>query len=161
MASVDGDPYRTLDSQVPDKERFRDATQFVVRCRECEGSFAFAPIGSEEVWNDHMHTFHVLIPNPTQMPIITPAGVICPGCSEPLGQASIQVQLETQLRQQISNYYAGWTVCEDATCGYRTRAMSVYGKRCLNPGCAARGPVSYEVCRVVLFRRSAKLIFLG
>jgi hypothetical protein len=92
---------------------------------------------------------HPSYPLRLQVPVVTSAGVACPGCSEPFKQASIHAQLETQLRQQIANYYAGWTVCEDATCGHRTRAMSVYGKRCLNPACAARGPVSYEVCRVV------------
>ncbi|KAG8748383.1 DNA-directed DNA polymerase alpha catalytic subunit pol1 [Ceratobasidium sp. 414] len=121
VVSVDNDPYRTLDSQVPDKERFQDAARFVVRCQKCEGSVVFSPVGSAEV------------------PIITSAGVICPGCLTPFKQASIQVQLETQLRQQISNYYAGWT------------AMSVSGKRCLNSGCAARGPVSYEYSDLKLY----------
>ncbi|KAG9097044.1 DNA-directed DNA polymerase alpha catalytic subunit pol1 [Ceratobasidium sp. UAMH 11750] len=135
VASVDDDPYRTLDSQVPDKERFRDVAHFVIRCQKCEGSVVFSPVGSAEV------------------PIITSAGVICPGCSTPFKQASVQVQLETQLRQQISNYYAGWTVCEDATCGNRTRGMSVYGKRCLSSACAARGPVSYEYSDLKLYNQ--------
>ncbi|QRV74151.1 DNA polymerase family B [Ceratobasidium sp. AG-Ba] len=135
VASVDEDPYRTLDSQMPDKERFRDVAQFVVQCQKCQGSVLFSPVGSAEV------------------PIITSAGVICPGCSAPFKQASIQVQLEVQLRQQINNYYNCWTICEDATCGNRTRAMSVYGKRCLNPACAARGPVSYEYTDLKLYNQ--------
>ncbi|ELU43591.1 DNA polymerase alpha catalytic subunit, putative [Rhizoctonia solani AG-1 IA] len=125
---IDDDPYRTLDSQIPDKERFREAAQFTVKCRKCQGSTVFPSVGSPEA------------------PVITSAGVRCPGCSEELTLASIQVQLETQLRQQINNYYSGWMICEDATCGHRTRGMSVYGKRCLNPGCTAKDPMSYEVC---------------
>ncbi|KAB5589762.1 DNA polymerase II [Ceratobasidium theobromae] len=135
VASIDEDPYRTLDSQIPDKERFRDAAQFIVRCRKCEGSAVFSPVGSAE------------------MPVITSAGVMCPGCSTPYAVGSIQAQLETQLRQQINQYYAGWTICEDATCGHRTRGMSVYGKRCLNPACAAKGPVTYEYSDLKLYNQ--------
>ncbi|QRW17152.1 DNA polymerase family B [Rhizoctonia solani] len=86
---IDDDPYRTLDSQIPDKERFREAAQFTVKCRKCQGSTVFPSVGSPEA------------------PVITSAGVRCPGCSEELTLASIQVQLETQLRQQINNYYSG------------------------------------------------------
>ncbi|KEP54793.1 DNA polymerase II [Rhizoctonia solani 123E] len=135
VAAVDSDPYRTLDSQIPDKERFREAAQFLIRCRKCEGSAVFSPVGTTEV------------------PIITSAGVRCPGCSEELSSASVQVQLETQLRQQINQYYSGWMVCEDATCGHRARSMSVYGKRCLNPGCVAKGPVSYEYTDLKLYNQ--------
>ncbi|KAG8710371.1 DNA-directed DNA polymerase alpha catalytic subunit pol1 [Ceratobasidium sp. 423] len=49
VAAVDDDPYRTLDSQVPDKERFREAARFIVKCRKCEGSIVFSPVGSTEV----------------------------------------------------------------------------------------------------------------
>ncbi|CAE6337459.1 unnamed protein product [Rhizoctonia solani] len=135
VAAVDDDPYRTLESQIPDKERFREAAQFIIRCRKCEGSAIFSPVGATEV------------------PIITSAGVRCPGCSEELSLASVQVQLETQLRQQINQYYSGWMVCEDATCGHRARGMSVYGKRCLNPGCAAKGPVSYEYSDLKMYNQ--------
>ncbi|KAF8739169.1 DNA polymerase alpha catalytic subunit, partial [Rhizoctonia solani] len=132
---IDDDPYRTLDSQIPDKERFREAGQFTVKCRKCQGSTVFPSVGSPEA------------------PVITSAGVRCPGCSEELTLASIQVQLETQLRQQINNYYSGWMICEDATCGHRTRGMSVYGKRCLNPGCTAKDPMSYEYSDLKLYNQ--------
>jgi hypothetical protein len=29
--------------------------------------------------------------------------------------------------------YEGWTICDDPTCGHRTRIMSVYSRRCLQP----------------------------
>lgn len=34
-------------------------------------------------------------------------------------------------------------MCDDPTCGQRTRSMSVYGRRCLRVGC--RGAVGFEV----------------
>jgi hypothetical protein len=53
------------------------------------------------------------------------------------------MQLETQIREHISKYYEGWTVCEDQTCGQRTRKMGVWGRRCLRQGC--KGKVAFEV----------------
>lgn len=53
------------------------------------------------------------------------------------------MQLDTQIRALISRYYEGWTECNDRTCGYRTRMMGVYGRRCLRPGC--QGTVAFEV----------------
>jgi len=51
--------------------------------------------------------------------------------------------LVTQIRENISKYYEGWTICDDPTCGNRTRMMGVYGRRCLRQGC--RGTVTFEV----------------
>lgn len=64
-------------------------------------------------------------------------------CSKNLGTASLQIQLECQIREHIHRYYEGWTVCDDPTCGNRARAMGVYGRRCLKDWC--RGTVSFEV----------------
>lgn len=61
-----------------------------------------------------------------------------------MSAGSLQMQLETQIREHIGKYYEGWAVCDDPTCGHRTRMMGVYGRRCLRPGC--RGAVSFEVC---------------
>ena len=64
-------------------------------------------------------------------------------CEAPLGNESMQVQLEVQIREYISKYYEGWTVCDDPTCRNRAKMMGVYGRRCLRPGC--RGSVTFEV----------------
>lgn len=53
------------------------------------------------------------------------------------------MQLESQIREHIAKYYEGWAACNDPTCGYRTRMMGVYGRRCLRPDC--KGTVSFEV----------------
>ena len=70
-------------------------------------------------------------------------GLVCPSCKEPLGEGSLQVQLEVQIRKHIARYYEGWVVCDDSVCGYRTRMMRVYGRKCLRPEC--RGTMSSEV----------------
>lgn len=80
-----------------------------------------------------------------QNKLITPTGVICSNsaCAVPITAASLQTQLEIQVRAHIAKFYQGWMVCDDVVCGKRTRMMRVYGRRCLSPGC--RGIMSFEV----------------
>src|ERR1700730_6507911 len=60
-----------------------------------------------------------------------------------MNTASVEVQMEIQIRNQISKYYEAWTVCDEPTCRNRTRLMGVYGRRCRRQGC--RGTVAFEV----------------
>ena len=113
-----------------DDERFKDVDPFLVRCRSCQGEVAFAPIGDRE------------------SSLLLASGPTCPACQARIGTASLQVQLEVQIREHINKYYEHWTVCNDQTCGNRTRSMGVYGRRCLRPGC--RGTVTFEVSLYVL-----------
>jgi DNA polymerase alpha subunit A len=78
-----------------------------------------------------------------QESLVKAKGPTCPMCDKTLGTASLQMQLECQIREHIYRYYEGWTVCDDATCGNRARMMSVYGWRCLKDQCG--GTVSFEV----------------
>lgn len=117
--------FATLDSQMSDAERFRSAEPFVVRCRHCRGEIAFGSIADREG------------------SVLQPAGPVCPACRVPMGAASLQVQLEGQIRGHVARYYEGWVVCDDQTCEMKTRMMSVYGRRCLRAGC--RGHVMFEV----------------
>lgn len=41
--------FTSLESLIPDKERFKDTDLFIVKCGKCEGSFNFIPVGSPEV----------------------------------------------------------------------------------------------------------------
>lgn len=66
-------------------------------------------------------------------------------CSQPLATASIAVQLDLMIRSFIIKFYEQWLICDDTSCGNRTRMMSVYGKRCLSAGC--RGQMHAEVSR--------------
>ncbi|KAF8624027.1 hypothetical protein AX17_007233 [Amanita inopinata Kibby_2008] len=124
--------FETFDSQVSDAERFRDAAPFIVRCRSCQGEASFAPIHEPAI-------------------ILTLQGAACPSCQKPISGGSLLVQLEIQIRAWIAKYYEGWTVCDDPTCGNRTRIMSVYGRRCLQPGC--RGSVKFEYDDIYLFNQ--------
>lgn len=125
--------FATLDSQMSDAARFRGCEPFLVRCRSCEGTLAFAPIHDRE--NSCMK----------------PSGPMCPACQAVLGLPSLITQLESQIRAFIGRYYEGWTICNDPTCGQRTRSMSVYGRRCLRTGCP--GQVTFEYDDMQLYNQ--------
>jgi DNA polymerase alpha subunit A len=117
-----------LESQIPDSIRFRDCARLQLRCRKCRASNVFdGLLGSSKS--------------------ITPAGIICATCSASIPNLSIVAQVETAIRKQTAKYYEGWLVCDDSSCGNRTRQMSVYGQRCLGPnglGKGCLGKMRYE-----------------
>ncbi|KAK3692133.1 hypothetical protein B0T22DRAFT_5041 [Podospora appendiculata] len=117
-----------LESQIPDAIRFSDCARLSLRCRACKKSAPFEGLlGS----SDH----------------ITPAGIACPSCKATMSTLSVVAQLETAIRAQTAKYQEGWLVCDDSSCGNRTRQMSVYGTRCLGPKGLARdclGRMRYE-----------------
>ncbi|KAL2314433.1 DNA polymerase alpha catalytic subunit [Schizosaccharomyces pombe] len=63
-------------------------------------------------------------------------------CGYEYSDFTIILQFSSQLRDFINLYYEGILVCDDSSCGNRTRQMSVYGKRCCNKSC--RGSVHFE-----------------
>ncbi|KAK7687728.1 hypothetical protein QCA50_008944 [Cerrena zonata] len=118
--------FGALDSMLQESERFKDSDPFLVRCRSCQGEVAFAQIGDRD------------------SSLLFPSGPTCPGCQSVLSTASLQIQLEMQIRDRIGKYYEQWTVCDDPTCGNRTRSMSVYGRQCLRQGCHGRVQFEYS-----------------
>ncbi|TFK90825.1 hypothetical protein K466DRAFT_516455 [Polyporus arcularius HHB13444] len=125
--------FGTLDSLMSDAQRFKDADPFMVRCRACKGTVPCVPLSDRE--NSHVQA----------------SGLHCPQCRGPVGMASLQTQLEVQIREHIAKYYESWLVCDDSTCGNRTRMMGVYGRRCLRPGC--RGSVAFEYSDAQLYNQ--------
>ncbi|KKZ63758.1 DNA polymerase alpha subunit A [[Emmonsia] crescens] len=111
-----------LESQIPDSIRFKDAARLTLRCRFCHERACFEGLCLS-----------------TEM--CTANGLVCPNstCGKSFAVISIVAQLESQIRAQTSKYYEGWLVCDDSSCGNRTRQMSVYGRRCLGPRGRAEG----------------------
>ncbi|KAJ6624905.1 DNA polymerase alpha catalytic subunit [Mycena sp. CBHHK59/15] len=132
-SASDEPTFSSLDSQISDSERFKDAAPFIVRCRHCQGVLPFAPI------------------NDRDSSIIQSTGPRCSACQKAISAGSLQMQLETQIREHISKFYEGWTVCDDPTCGHRTRMMGVWGRRCLQNGC--RGKVAFEYSDARLYNQ--------
>ncbi|KAL8842976.1 MAG: hypothetical protein Q9205_003670 [Flavoplaca limonia] len=121
-----------LESQIPDSVRFKDCTHLSLKCRYCKHSFLFEG----------------LLPNLNH---ITAEGIQCPAetCKRLLPTLSLSCQLETAIRSATSRYYDNWLLCDDPSCGNRTRQMSVYGHRCLGPrgraeGCLGRMKYEYS-----------------
>ncbi|KIJ54743.1 hypothetical protein M422DRAFT_24648 [Sphaerobolus stellatus SS14] len=125
--------FGTLDSQLADKDRFKDAEFLKVTCTGCDGEMVFEPLYDRE------------------RSIVSSAGPSCPSCSTRLSNFRLQMQLELQIRQHIAKYYEGWTECNDATCRNRTRMMSVYGRRCMKPNC--RGVATLEYSDLKLYNQ--------
>ena len=134
--------FSSLDSLMSDAERFKDAHPFLVRCRSCQSQVAFDPISKRDVSSSTLY-FATTYAEYRQSSLLQSSGPACPGCHAPLTSVSLRMQLEVQIREHIGKYYEGWTVCDDPTCGNRTRMMGVYGRRCLRPGCL--GHVAFEV----------------
>ncbi|KAK5172491.1 hypothetical protein LTR04_000010 [Oleoguttula sp. CCFEE 6159] len=113
-----------LESQVPDHIRFKDCAPLSLRCRACHSRSDFHGLGHAE-----------------NGALVTKDGLACSkdDCGRVLPTLSLVAQLEYQIRQHTSRYYAAWLVCDDPACGARTRQMSVYGHRCLGPRGLAQG----------------------
>ncbi|KAK6205518.1 DNA-directed DNA polymerase alpha [Scheffersomyces amazonensis] len=101
-----------LESSVSDSERFRNTSFLVLQCK-CNKQFKFGGIQSSK---DYTVTF---------------SGIQCNSCQFTFPTLKLTSQLEREIRQHISLYYAGWLVCDDSACGITTRQISVYGKRCI------------------------------
>jgi DNA polymerase alpha subunit A len=125
-----------LESQVPENIRFQDAARLTLRCGFCHDAATFEGICASPA-------------------MCSPTGLICPSpeCQKPFPTISIIAQLENQIRAQTSQYHEGWLVCDDPSCGNRTRQISVYGHRCLGQrgraeGCLGRMAYEYSEKRI-------------
>ena len=143
VTEFDDRRFSALESQLTDSERYKEAAPFVVRCRACECSVGFAPVSNRAVRPFPARSLFFDPHIAFQESLVKAKGVTCPSCDKSFGTASLQIQLECQIRAHIHRYYEGWTLCNDSTCGNRTRMMSVYGRRCLKSLC--EGQVSFEV----------------
>jgi DNA polymerase alpha subunit A len=120
-----------LESQIPDSVRFKDALPLRLSCHGCKASFAFRGFLPPTSSSD----------SEDKAAAISHDGMICPHdtCKKLLPHLTLVAQTETHIRQHIARYYANWLVCDDPSCGMRTRQMSVYGHRCLGPKGIAQG----------------------
>jgi DNA polymerase alpha subunit A len=113
-----------LDSQLPDSIRYKDCPRLELKCLKCRAAFPFLGLTAEGCGR-----------------YITPTGIVCPeeGCGYRFKTLTLVAQMEAAVRRLASEYYEGWLVCDDSSCGMRTRGMSVYGHRCLGPNGLATG----------------------
>jgi DNA polymerase alpha subunit A len=55
----------------------------------------------------------------------------------------VAFQLTRAIQSYIRRYQEGWVICEEPTCGVRTRARTVHGTKCLRAQCT--GELTFEV----------------
>jgi DNA polymerase alpha subunit A len=125
----DGLDIHPLESQIPDAIRFRDCARLSLLCRKCKKTTTFEGLA-------------------TTPALVQPKGVSCTHCQSLFSTLTIVAQVERAVRLLTARYYEGWLVCDDPSCGNRTRQMSVYGSRCLGPRGLARdclGRMRYEL----------------
>lgn len=130
---TDNDTLQPLDSQVSDAVRFASCVPVRLTCLAtgCGHSFDFRSLDADPA-------------------IVSAAGITCPApsCTITLRNISVVAQVERHVRTLLSRYYEGWLVCDDPSCGSRTRQISVYGHRCLGPrglGQGCMGKMRWEV----------------
>ncbi|KAI4831878.1 hypothetical protein E4T44_09523 [Aureobasidium sp. EXF-8845] len=130
-----------LESQVPDEIRFKDCTPLGLLCLSCRTPFQFRGLGVASSPND----------DETPTAVVEHDGIHCPSssCGVAIPMLALSAQLESQIRAHTAQYYAATLICDEATCGNRTRQMSVYGHRCLGPkglafGCTGKMRFEYE-----------------
>jgi len=128
-----------LESQIPDEVRFADCARLSLRCRTCKTSSTFEGLFA-------------------QSGRVSASGVLCgvPSCGATISTMSVLAQVEHAIRAQTARYYEGWLVCDDSSCGIRTRQMNVYGTRCLGPKGLARdclGRMRYEYSEKAIYNQ--------
>jgi DNA polymerase alpha subunit A len=142
-----------LESQIPDSVRFKDALPLHLRCRMCKTKFSYRGIVADtESTSDK-----------DKQAAISHDGIVCPNssCNKIVPNISIVAQMESQTREHISRFYANVLICDDPSCGARTRQMSVYGHRCLGPkglGHGCLGKMHQEYTEKMLYNQ---LLFLN
>ncbi|KAI9890987.1 MAG: DNA polymerase alpha catalytic subunit [Vezdaea aestivalis] len=128
-----------LESQIDDSVRFQDCGRLSLRCRKCKQSAEFhgAALSLNSCTNE---------------------GVICPRseCRSMISVFTVAAQLEAQIRHFTTKYYDAYLVCDDSSCGARTRQTCVSEHRCLGPqrlahGCS--GHMRYEYSEKALYNQ--------
>lgn len=117
----------TLDSQIGDAERFKSSEALLLTCNNCDQEFKY-----EGILRQTEDTIE--------------CGLKCVHCYQVIHYASLKAQLILNIRNYIDRYYQGWLLCDDPTCGNRTRMISVFGRRCLADEC--RGTMKREVSKI-------------
>ncbi|KAI8922812.1 DNA polymerase family B-domain-containing protein [Entophlyctis helioformis] len=139
----------TLESQLTEQERFKDVVRWKPRCVHCDEAHEFTglvrfeqpqPATKEE--ENKENAGQVAGGSGSKMRVAS--GLECPNplCRLEMPVASLAVQLRVALCAQMRAYLDQGVVCDDPSCHTKTRATSVYGRRCLFVGC--KGTVSLQ-----------------
>ncbi|KAJ8610436.1 hypothetical protein CTAYLR_008217 [Chrysophaeum taylorii] len=119
-----------------DEERFGACVELEVGCMAC-GRRPRLPLPPKPTEGEE---------NPAGAVELPKKAFDCPECGAAwLGVESpsncfsrVSTALTLATRRRISEYYQGWLLCDDPTCGARTRQLSCAGPQCIVPNCKGR-----------------------
>ncbi|EEB06508.2 DNA polymerase alpha catalytic subunit [Schizosaccharomyces japonicus yFS275] len=121
---ADSSAFARIESTLTDDQRFSSARPLLLICPECKGeSFNMKTVAEirEVLFADNVEC----------------------DCGYEYSNLTVNLQFLGQLRNYLNHYYEGILVCDDSSCGNKTRQMNVYGRRCCAPGC--RGHMHFEI----------------
>ena len=111
----DDEGLATMESQISDSERFKDADRLQILCDHC----GERSVISSMIISKGTDTFCCLN---------------CPACQKSFTLNSVRAQLNCAIRRAIRRYGEGWMLCDEPSCQLRTRRIGVYS-RCPQRGC--------------------------
>ncbi|KAI8855204.1 hypothetical protein BC829DRAFT_378345 [Chytridium lagenaria] len=116
----------TLESTETDNERFKDVEHWSPVCCMCGHSEPFMGID-------------------VKTPTMSGLNFKCPNthCDAYMDINTLRNQLQSFIRARVRRFQHGWLICDEKGCNMKTRAVSVFGRKCTIPECP--GIVSHEV----------------
>lgn len=114
-SSHERDDYIAFDSLISDSERFKNVEKLSIICYNCKSQ----------------HVINELIPkeSPSSSPWMS-----CQNCDKLMTLESIGSQINQQIRKFITKYMQNWMICDEPSCGERTRRLrpsaTCFVKRC-------------------------------
>ncbi|KAF9777286.1 hypothetical protein BJ322DRAFT_1115131 [Thelephora terrestris] len=117
----------TLDSQIPESERYNDADPLKIRCRQCKAETEFAPIHDRQV---------------RQIPLVTPGTDMPKLPQSPRKRKHPGAVGEADPRTHIE-VLPGWTVCDDSM-WEQDEDDERLREECLRSGCTGRVTFEYS-----------------
>eukprot|EP01135_Chromosphaera_perkinsii_P004895 Nk52_evm15s303 gene=Nk52_evmTU15s303 len=133
-------------SQMSDEEKFKNSDKLFVKCQNCKVESACSGVFRETNGNENAE-------NETDKANNTVAnsneasfkrGLTCPSCDAAYSLTNMENTVRRSIRAHLKVYYDGWLVCDDPSCGNRTKQLSLKGKSCIIPECQGQVQMEYS-----------------
>ncbi|KAJ3350429.1 DNA-directed DNA polymerase alpha catalytic subunit pol1 [Entophlyctis luteolus] len=113
----------TLESTISEEERFKKCDKVHIYCPTCDVASEFPGLVRLVVDENGKANFE--------------SGLVCGNidCKSPIPVPSVYQQFLVAMRAHIRRYMYGFSVCEERSCGARTKCIAVLVHRCQMPGC--------------------------
>ena len=139
----DDDDDALMATQIDDKERFRNCERIRAICPVCSSENVFGGVFADPGEDSPPSA-------PNAAGDYERCGLHCPrpNCTGQFSLEHLSSRVELGIRTHIRKYLDGWMLCDDNTCGHRTRQLSVRGDHCLSMRCRGRVALEYSEKRL-------------